>query len=176
MAFFKWIWENVLKPAGSFAAKYLVKPGVALLVIAIAILLAMLGWKELKIGGILGKLLGRKDPDQGMTVETANSIPPGRIDDKGNLIPLGSSDSKGDTQVQVVKVEGGGLFSDPNVVKVTPPGADKPITVPLPSGVKADDVSHVILISPTVSAVVVKDNTGVSKQTVDDLLKKYAAK
>jgi hypothetical protein len=74
----------------------------------------------------------------------------------------------------VVPINEPGIFSDPSTVEFTPPGETKPVVVPLPTGVKNSDVSQVVVVSPSVVAVTVKDNSGISAQTVDDLLKKYA--
>ena len=162
-----------LKGILSWMGRKLVAPGAALVVVIIAIVLIALGWKELQIGGILSALLGRKDPAR-KAVDTANSIPKGRVDANGNLIPIGQPDSGGNVQVQVVPIQEPGMFDDPTVVKVTPPGETKPVEVKLPDGVKSSDVEHVIIAQPDVVAVTVKDSSGVSATTVDDLLKKYS--
>lgn len=152
----------------------LLGPLAALVVIAIAILLVSMGFKELQIGGLLGKLLGKKDdPSKGPTVETANTIDPKRVDADGKLIPQGVPDSKGDTQAVVVPIQPPGLFSDPTQVVFTAPGDTKPTVVDLPEGVTNKQVDQVIVVQPNVVAVTVKDSSTVSKQTVDDLLKKY---
>lgn len=151
-------------------------PLAALVLIAISILLVSIGFKELQIGGFLGKLLGKKggsDPDRGPTVDTANSIDPKRIGPDGKLIPEGSPDQTGSTQAVVVPIKPPGLFSDPNTVVFTAPGGDKSTTVVLPTGVTNKQVDQVIVIDQTTVAVTVKDNTGVSASKVDDLLKKY---
>jgi hypothetical protein len=154
----------------------LLGPLAALVVIAVSFLLVTMGFKELQIGGLLGKLLGKKggvDPDKGPTVETANTIDPKRVDADGKLIPQGTPDSKGDTQAVVVPIQPPGLFSDPTQVVFTAPGNTKPTVIDLPEGVTNKQVDQVIVVQPNVVAVTVKDNSGVSKQTVDDLLSKY---
>lgn len=160
-----WRWTKTI-------ARKLLAPGVALLVIVGAVLLVALGFKELQIGGLLGKLFGKPDPAR-KAIDIANTIPKGRVDENGNLIPVGQPDSKGIKQVQVVPIEEPGLFSDPSTVKIKPPGAEEPIEVKLPDGVKAKDVDSVVIVSPEVTAVTVKDTSGVSAKTVDDLLAKY---
>lgn len=148
----------------------------ALVVIVIAVLIVSMGFKNLQIGGILGKLLGKKggtNPGSGPIVETANSVDPKRIGPDGKLIPVGTPDSKGDTQAAVVPIQSPGLFSDPNTVTFTAPGADKPTIIQLPDGVTNKQVEKVIVVQPNVVVVTVKDNSKVSTQTVDDLLKKY---
>jgi len=145
----------------------------AVVVVVGAILLISMGFKELQVGGLLGWLLGKKPADGSKTIEIANTVDPKRVDKDGNLIPIGKPDSKGDTQAVVVPIQEPGLFSDPKTVVFTPPGETKPIEVVLPDGVTNKDVDQVIVVTPSVIAVTVKDNSGVPAQKVDDLLKKY---
>ncbi len=155
-------------------AHHLLAPIVALLLIVGALLAVFLGFKKLQLGGLLGRLFGEQDPSNPeKKIEIANSIDPQRIDSKGNLIPIGTPDSKGDTQVQVVPIDDTGLFSDPGKVIFTPPGGMKQVEVTLPDGVTAKDVSHVIVITPEVTVVTVKDSSGISASTIDDLLVRY---
>jgi len=160
-----WWWTKVI-------ARKLLAPGVALIIIAGAVLLVAIGFKELQIGGLLGKLFNKAEPGKKAT-DVANTVPPGRVDAKGNLIPIGKPDSKGIKQVQVVPIEEPGLFSNPDTVTIKPPGADKPIEVKLPDGVKAKDVDSVVIVSPEVTVITVKDISGVSAKQIDDLLAKY---
>jgi hypothetical protein len=153
--------------------KYLLAPLPALLLVAAALLLVVLGVKDLKIGGLLAKLFGK--PEGKKAVDVANTIPTDRVDKDGKLIPPGTPDSKGMTQAVVVPVETGGLFSDPNVVKITPPGETKPVVVHLPDGVKSKDVDKVLVLKPEVYAVTVKDTSKVTGKQVDDLLSKYGS-
>lgn len=165
-----------MKAALKWVGVRLMAPGVGLVaaavVIVLGIILVSMGFKELQIGGLLGWLLGKKSPEQ-KAIDTANSVPAGRVDKDGKIIPIGTSDSKGDTQAVVVPIQNPGLFSNPNTVTFTPPGSDAPIEVQLPDGVKNKDVDKVIVVKPSVIAVSVKDGSGVSSQQVDDLLKKY---
>ena len=167
-------WRAVFKTLKWMAIK-LLAPGVALIIIIGAILLIALGVKELQIGGLLAWLFGKKDPEK-KAIDTANTIPKDRVDKDGNLIPIGKPDSKGDTQIQVVPIDQPGLFSNPDTVTFTPPGADKPIEVKLPDGVRAKDVDSVVIVSPEVTVITVKDNTGLSATRIDDLLTKYGDK
>ena len=147
-------------------------PVVVLLLVVVGIFLASIGVKDLQIGGIIGKLLGKKSDNK--ATDVVNTIPPDRVDTNGNLIPQGTPDSKGDVQAVVVPIQDtGGLLSDPSTVKVTPPGSDKPINVQLPDGVKSSDVDKVIIVSPTKIVVSVKDTSGIQAQTIDNLLTKY---
>jgi hypothetical protein len=149
-------------------------PFLVLIVVLVGVLLVSLGCKELQIGGLIGKLLGKKDPSDGSkTIDVANSIDPQRVDSEGKLIPIGEADSIGDTQAVVVPIKDPGLFSDPKKVVFTEPGNDKPTQVTLPDGVTNSDVDQVIVVRPSVVVVTVKDSSGIKASTVDDLLKKY---
>ena len=150
-------------------------PILAVVVILVAIILVAMGFKELQIGGILGKLLGKKGGDgtDGKTVDVANSIDPDRIGKDGKLIQPGTPDSQGQTQAVVVPIQDPGLFSDPKKVVFTAPGDDKPTEVILPDGVTNKDVDQVVVVKPDVLVVTVKDNSGIPASTVDDLLAKY---
>lgn len=170
-AFFSGLWTFIKK-----VSPKLLGPFAALVVIVIAIVLVSMGFKELQIGGLLGKLLGKKggsDPSKGPTVETANTLDPKRVDVDGKLIPQGVPDSKGDTQAVVVPIQPPGLFSDPTQVVFVAPGETKPTVVDLPTGVRSKDVDQVIVVQPSVVAITVKDTSSVSKQDVENLLKKY---
>jgi hypothetical protein len=165
--------KTAIATALAWIRKYLLAPLPALILVAVAIVLVILGFKNIQIGGLLGKLFGK--PEGQKAIDVANSVPDHRVDKNGNLIPIGTPDSKGITQAVVVPVETGGLFSDPTIVKVTPPGEDKPIVVHLPDGVKDSDVHQVVIVKPNVVAVTVKDSSKVTTQTVDDLLTKYGS-
>lgn len=161
-AVFRWIGTRLLAP------------GVALLVVVLAIVLVAMGIKDVQIGGLLGRLFGKKDPEQ-RAIDVANTISPHRVDPNGVLIPQGTPDSKGVTQAVVVPIQTPGLLSDPSTVTYIPPGSDKPVVVQLPDGVKNSDISQVVVMKPAVIAVTVKDGSGVPAQRVDDLLKKYGS-
>lgn len=165
------VWAH-LKAGFKWFALKIAAPGVALLIVVGAILLVALGFKELQIGGLLGKLLGKPEPGK-RVIDIANTIPKDRVDKDGNLIPIGKPDSKGDTQVQVVPIDPPGLFSNPDTVTFTPPGADKPIEVKLPDGVRSRDVDQVIVVRPDEFVVTVKDATSLTPQRIDDLLARY---
>ena len=161
-----------LKAIGKWCARNLAAPGVALLIVVGAVLLVAFGFKNIQIGGILGKLFGKKKPDA-KAIDVANTVPKGRVDDKGKIIPQGEPDSKGMTQAVVVPIKDPGIFSNPDTVVFTPPGEDKPVEIQLPDGVKAKDVEKVIVVKPEKFVVTVKDKSGISGQRLDDLLKKY---
>jgi hypothetical protein len=156
---------------GAFLRPLLGPLGAAIVLVG-AVLLVSMGFKELQVGGLLARLLGRKPPEK-KAIEVANSVPEGRVRSDGSLIPIGESDSKGQTQAAVVPLDEPGLFSNPDTVRFTPPGEAEPIEVALPEGVKRRDVDHVVVVSPSVVAVTVKDASGISAQTVDELLRKY---
>lgn len=152
-----------------------VGPVLVLVVVLIGILLLAMGFKELQIGGLIGKLLGKKDksdPDE--VIELANSVDKDRVAEDGRVIQPGEADSKGITQAVVVPIKNPGLFSDPKTVTFTPPGEKKPKKVVLPDGVTNKDVEQVVIVKPKVVAVAVRDRTGISAKRIDELLAKYA--
>ena len=144
----------------------------AIVVLAVVAVLIALGFKNLRMGGILGWLLGKTD-DSRSVIDQANTVDPQRVDPSGKPIPIGQPDSKGITQVPVLPIQDPGLFSDPNKVVIQPPNSDKPVVVVLPDGVKNSEVDQVVVITPTVTDVIVTDKSEVSKSEVDDLLSKF---
>lgn len=165
------VW-GTLKSIGHWMALKLAAPGVAVVIIIVAILLVAMGFKELQIGGLLAKLFGKPDPAQ-KAIDVANSVPPGRVGPDGKIIPQGTPDSKGDTQAVVVPIQDPGLFSNPSTVIFTPPGSTTPVEIQLPDGIKNSDVDKVIVVKPDVVAVTVKDSSNIPAQKIDDLLAKY---
>ena len=166
-------WSKVLDCLKRYATT-IFAPIIAIVVILVAVLLVAMGCKDLQIGGLLGKLFGKKDPEA-TAVAIANTLPDGRVDASGKLIPEGQPDAVGDTQVQVVPINDPGLFSNPATVSFTPPGAKDDVTVQLPVGIKNKDVDKVVIVKPEVYVVTVKDSSGVPLPTVDTLLKKFGA-
>jgi hypothetical protein len=172
-SFLSEVWRY-LKILGSLARKYLLAPLPAILLVIGAVILLVLGVKNIQIGGLLGKLFGTSGTDGKKAIDVANTVPPDRVREDGTLIKPGEPDSQGKTQAVVVAVQTGGLFSDPTSVTIKPPGEAKAIKVKLPDGVKSKDVDKVIVVSPEVHIVTVKDTSKVSAKKVDDLLKKYS--
>lgn len=163
-----WVKENIgIKVLG---------PIVAIVVVIGGFLLLTMGFKELQVGGVLGKLLGKKDEGNKKAVDVANTVDKDRVGTDGKLIQPGTSDSKGMTQAVVVAIKEPGLLSDPKKVEFIAPGDTKPTKVELPDGVTNKDVEHVVVIKPDVVAVTVKDKSGISAQKIDDLLGKYGVK
>lgn len=169
--FWATVWST-LKSWGKWSAIHLAAPGVALVIVVVAIVLVSMGFKELQIGGLLARLFGKKADAEANGV--ANTIPPGRVDPAGKVIPQGVPDQHGDTQAVVVPIQGtGGLFSNPDTVTITPPGTTTPIVIQLPQGVKAKDVDKVVVVQSGKFVVTVKDTSGINAQEIDDVLKKY---
>ena len=160
-----------LATAWTWIRRYILAPLPALILVAVALVLVLLGFKNIQIGGLLAKLFGK--PEGQKAIDVANSVPDHRVDKDGRIIQPGTPDSKGMTQAVVVPVDTGGLFSDPKVVKITPPGQTEPVIVYLPDGVKSKDVHQVVIVRPDVVAVTVKDSSKIAPKTVDDLLAKY---
>jgi len=159
-----WVWTKK-------AARMVAAPLPALLLMAGAIVLVVLGAKNIQIGGLLGKLFG-KDPASSKAVDVANTIPAHRVDSNGAIIPVGTPDATGQTQAVVVPIATPTMFSDPNTVTITPPNS-APVVVALPTGVKSSDVDKVVIVKPEIYAVTVKDSSSVTGSHIDDLLKKY---
>lgn len=143
----------------------------ALLVVVVAVVLIVLGVKDLQVGGLLAKLLGKDKPKGQKAVDAANSVPKDRVDENGNIIPIGEPDSQGITQAKVVEIERPTVFDRDDQVKIV--DGDEQVVVDLPDGVKAKDVDKVIIVKPEVYAVTVKDSSKVTTTDVDSLLTKY---
>lgn len=153
--------------------RYVLAPLPAILIVAGAILLVILGAKNIQIGGLLGKLFGHKKPEGQKAIEVVNSVPEDRIDPNGKVIPIGTPDAKGITQAEVVPIEQPGIFSNPDQVVIKK--GEETVVVDLPEGIQAKDVDKVIIVKPEVLAVTVKDSSKVDTRTVDDLLTKYGS-
>jgi hypothetical protein len=171
VSFWSEVWAR-MKAVWRWLAVKLAAPGVALIIILVAILLVAMGCKELQIGGLLSRLFGKKTPGE-RAIDVANTPPADRVDPKGNLIPPGVPDSKGQTQAVVVPIKEPGLFSNPDTVTFVPPGETEPIEVQLPDGVKNKDVEKVVVVQPGKFVVTVSDKSNIPASTVDSLLKKY---
>ena len=171
MSFWATVWAK-LRAIGAWVGAKVLAPGVALLLVAGAILLVAMGAKDLQIGGLLARLLGRKGGST-PAIDVTNTVPPGRVDDQGKLIQPGTPDDKGFVQAVVVPITPPGLFSNPNTVEVVPPGQTEPVQIDLPKGVTARDVDKVVVLAPGTFVVSVKDTSPVPTQKLDDLLAKY---
>lgn len=166
------LWASV-KSGLSWLGVKVLGPILVVLLVIVAVILVSMGFKELQIGGLIGRLLGRNSPQKG-SVDVTNTIDPNRVGPDGKLIQPNTPDTKGQTQAVVVPINEPGLLSDPNKVVFTPPGADKPIEVILPDGVTSSDVAQVVVIEPNVTVVTVRDSSGVPTSKIDDLLRKYS--
>lgn len=149
----------------AFTLKYPLAIAVTAAVVVGAFFLALSG-KQIQIGGILGKLWGRKEPD-------LRGVPPqDRKDADGKTIQPGESDDKGFVQAPVaVAIKDQGIFGDPKTVTVVHPDKGE-VTILLPTGVKNKDVKEVIEVTPDVYEVKNHDH-GVDTA---DVLKTLGAK
>jgi len=122
--------------------RWIAAPLPAILIVVGAIILVVLGVKDVQIGGLLNKLFGKEDKKAtgNKAIDVANSVPKARVDKDGKLIPPGTPDSKGQTQAVVVPIEKPGLFGDPGIVKIVPPGEKDPVEIVLPDGVHSSSV------------------------------------
>jgi hypothetical protein len=166
--------EKLLK-VWAWIRQYLIAPIPIIVVVAVAIVLVALGAKNVQVGGILAWLTGKKT-DGKKAVDVANTVPDHRVDSDGKVIPAGTPDEKGLTQAVVVPIEPPGIFSNPNQVVIQDPHENKPVTIELPTGVKAKDVDKVVVVKPEVHVVTVKNTSKVTASDVDDLLAKYGGK
>lgn len=148
-------------------------PLLAILLVLGAFLLLTMGFKELRVGGLLGWLLGRSDDRKKKVLDIVNSVDEDRVDRDGRIINPGTPDSKGHTQAVVVPIQDPGLLSDPKKVVFIPPGEDKPTEVVLPDGVTSKDVDQVVVINPEVVVISVKHDTDLPVSRIDDLVEKY---
>lgn len=153
--------------------KYVLAPIPVILVVIVGCILVACGVQRVQLGGLIGKLLGKKSDPERKTIHIANSVPPDRVREDGTLIAIGEPDSRGLTQAQVVAIEKPDLFGDPKTIKIVVPGTTEPVVVQVPDGVKAKDIEHVVIIEPKILAVTVKSSSSVRGQDVDDLLAKY---
>lgn len=165
--------ESFWPLAWRWIKRYVLAPLPAILIVVGAIILVVLGAKNIQIGGLLGRLFGHKNPESKKAIDVVNTVPEDRVDPTGKVIPIGTPDAKGITQAEVVPIEQPGIFSNPDQV-VIKKGEEK-IVVDLPEGVKSTDVDTVIIVKPEILAVTVKDTSKVSGQKVDDLLNKYGS-
>jgi len=150
---------------------YLVAPLPIILVVVGAIILVIFGAKNVQIGGILSRLTGRKQEGT-RAVDAVNSISQHRITPDGLVIQPGLADEKGLTQAVVVPIEKPGIFSNPDQVTILNQDK-KPIIIDLPTGVKARDVDKVLVLSPEIHVVTIKDSSPIQARDVDNLLNKY---
>ncbi len=167
-----WSW---LQAACRWVARNLLGPIGVLLLVVFAVVAAAVGFREIQVGGLIARLLGKKKASGGGVIEVANSVPEGRIAPDGTLIQPGEPDSRGQTQAVVVPIQEPGILSNPNTVRFLPPGQKDPVELPLPDGVKNRDVDQVIVVRPQVMVVTVKDASGIQAEKVEDLLRKYGS-
>lgn len=168
-------WWGAVKRWLSVYGPKVLGPVLAVVVVVGAFLLMTMGFKELQVGGLLGKLLGKKDAAPVKAVDVANTIDKDRVGKDGKVIQPGTPDSTGQTQAVVVPVKEPGLLSDPKTVEFVAPGDTKPTKVALPDGVTNRDVDSVVVVKPEVVAVTVKDTAKkpVDVKHIDDILKRY---
>lgn len=158
-----WV-KSTAYAVGNFFIRYPLATAATVLLLVGAVALAVLGVR-VQLGGLLGRLWGRKQPDGPVVLPP----PPGRVDDKGAPIPPGQPDEGGFVQVPVVlPIKPPGILSDPSTVTVNHDGKD--VVLPLPKGVRNEDVKEVIVVSPNVYQVANSDRPSVdTKKLLEDL-------
>lgn len=133
-------------------------PFAILLAVVVVIFLTPLASKtRLNLGGILGLILGSKKKPSKKSIEVANTIPSGRIQE------LGIPDENGWVQVKQEKFDvSNNPFRDKSKV-VLQDGT----TLELSPGLQDSDVEVVYSVHPEVAIVVVKDSDTLSTRPVD---------
>lgn len=145
---FVWKWIKAAASAvGKLVLRYPLAALATVVLVAVAVVLLVSG-KTFQIGGLLGRLWGRKAP------ETKRGVPPkDRVDKDGKPVEPGKPDDKGWVQAPVsTSIEEPGIFSNPDQVVVTTPDKGR-VTVDLPTGVKNTDVREVVVLRPEVKEV-----------------------
>lgn len=128
--------------------RYPVATVLTVLTVTVAMFLAFFG-KTIQVGGLLGKLWGKKDPAK----SSRNDVAPDRVDGAGKPIQPGQSDDHGWVQAPVTTdIKKPGIFDDPDTVTVIHPDRGE-VKIPLPTGVKNSDVKEVTEIRPNVYEV-----------------------
>jgi hypothetical protein len=161
--------KSTLYSVGNFFIRYPLATAGTILLVAFAVFMGVFGQK-IQIGGILGQLWGKVHPKD-MPNAPVVTPPPGRVDDKGQVIAPGQSDDKGFVQAPVVlPIKDPGILSDPTTITVTHPDG-KDVTIPLPTGVKNSDVKQVVLVSPNVYQISNNDTGVDASKILEDLNK-----
>jgi hypothetical protein len=161
------IWKYtklVAKIIGQWMLQYPLAAAAAVFLIILALFAALSG-NQLQMGGLIGKLFGKKKQPN-----TREIVPEDRVNEDGKPITPGESDDKGfvqaPTNLEVVEPT---IFSDPDTIIVKHPEKGK-IKIDLPKGVKNKDVKEVVLIKPDI--VEIKNNDkGVDTKKILEFLK-----
>lgn len=153
------------KSIGTYCLRYPLAAAVTVFLVIFALFILLSGKDFPQLGGILGKLWGKK----AKALNVREIPPPKRVDDTGKSIQPGQSDDQGyiqsPTQLEIVEPT---IFTDPDVITVVHPDKGK-IDINLPKGVQNTDIKEVILISPNV--IEVKNNdTGVNTSKILEFL------
>lgn len=139
------IWSRVW----TFTLKYPLAIVGTILLGALAVCLAAFG-RRIQIGGLLGALWGKGD---GADPNVRVLPPQDRVDGNGKPIPVGESDEKGWVQAPInTVIKEPGIFSDPSVLVVEHPDKGE-VRIPLPEGVRSEDVKQVVEVAPNVYEV-----------------------
>ena len=146
--------------------RYPIAIPVTIVLVVAAVFLACFGQK-FQIGGLLGKLWGKKPA---VTPNVRATVVANRVDTGGNPIAPGKSDDKGYVQPPVsTEIKTPGIFSNPDTVTVVHPDKGE-VTLPLPTGVKNKDVAQVVEIESDVYEIRNNDK-GVDTDELKDILK-----
>jgi hypothetical protein len=158
--------KALVKRLYGLMVKYPLAVAAAVFLAVGAVVMALAGYDDVQIGGLLEKLFGKKKTNPDIRVVP----PPERVDSDGNSIPLGESDEKGYVQAPInTKIVPPGVFSNPDTIVVVHPNKGE-VTIPLPVGVKNKDVSEVVEIQPNVYEIRNNDR-GVNTSELEEFLK-----
>jgi hypothetical protein len=127
---------------------HLLLPLLSVISITGAVILVILGFKSRSVGGLLGKLLDPK-PEK----------------DSNRPVEPGVPDSKGVTEVIPLPLE----VEEGQIVN---PETEE--SIPLPDGVEPDEVTEVVVVTPTITEVKVTDSSPIKVGDVEALLKKVS--
>lgn len=164
-----WGWiKSFLRRLGNVMIRWPLATAATALVVVLAVLCVVFRL-DVQLGGLLGRIWGRKPPSPEDGGPILLPPPPGRVDPDGKPIQPGQPDERGFVQVPaVLPIDDPHVFSDPSTVTVTDGG--RQVVLPLPEGVQNKDVKGVIVVSPNVYQVANKDAPSVdTKKLLEDL-------
>jgi len=163
----EFIWKYIKavgKTIGKWMLRYPLAAAAAVFLIILALFVALSG-NQLQMGGIIGKLFGKKKQPN-----TREIVPEDRVDENGKPITPSESDDQGfvqaPTKLEIVEPT---IFSNPDTIIVKHPEKGK-VKIDLPQGVKNKSVREVVLVKPNV--IEIKNNDkGVDTKKILEFLK-----
>lgn len=154
--------ESSLKAIAKWAGTRIVAP-----LVAFAFVIGVAFFAFVSFGHIKGCASLEGPPD---TNGQANTVLPSRLDPEGKPIPIGKGDETGQAQAPVVTIQKPSGFGKTSTVKFNRPNGGKPVEVPLPTGVRHEDVGQVVVITPDVTGTKVTDASKVTPEKIESAL------